>query len=44
MIAETLEDRIRIQNEYDKLEKCCDLNWMKFNEDACKGQHLERRN
>lgn len=34
-----LEDRIRIQNDLDKLEKWTGKNRMKFNRDKCKAVH-----
>uniref|UniRef100_A0A803SSX5 Reverse transcriptase domain-containing protein n=1 Tax=Anolis carolinensis TaxID=28377 RepID=A0A803SSX5_ANOCA len=43
-IANTPEDRSRIQNELNKLERWGESNKMKFNRDKCKILHLGRKN
>ena len=43
-IAETLEDRNKIQNDLDRMEHWAESNRMKFNRDNCKVPHLGKRN
>uniref|UniRef100_A0A803SME4 Reverse transcriptase domain-containing protein n=1 Tax=Anolis carolinensis TaxID=28377 RepID=A0A803SME4_ANOCA len=43
-IANTPEDRSRIQNNLNRLEKWAKTNKMKFNRDKCKILHLGRKN
>uniref|UniRef100_A0A803TIG3 Reverse transcriptase domain-containing protein n=1 Tax=Anolis carolinensis TaxID=28377 RepID=A0A803TIG3_ANOCA len=43
-IANTPEDRSRIQNDLDRLERWTENNKMKFNRDKCKILHFGRKN
>uniref|UniRef100_A0A803TV46 Reverse transcriptase domain-containing protein n=1 Tax=Anolis carolinensis TaxID=28377 RepID=A0A803TV46_ANOCA len=43
-IANTPEDRSRIQNDLDRLERWAETNKMKFNRDKCKILHFGRKN
>uniref|UniRef100_A0A803TGS1 Reverse transcriptase domain-containing protein n=1 Tax=Anolis carolinensis TaxID=28377 RepID=A0A803TGS1_ANOCA len=43
-IANTPEDRSRIQNNLDRLERWAETNKMKFNRDKCKILHFGRKN
>uniref|UniRef100_A0A803SKS9 Reverse transcriptase domain-containing protein n=1 Tax=Anolis carolinensis TaxID=28377 RepID=A0A803SKS9_ANOCA len=43
-IANTPEDRSRIQNDLDRLERWAKTNKMKFNRDKCKILHFGRKN
>ena len=43
-IANTLEDRNKLQSDIDRLEHWAKNNRMKFNRDACKVLHLGKRN
>ena len=43
-IANTLEDRNKIQNNFDRMEHWTKGNRMKFNSDKCKVLHLGKRN
>ncbi|CAM5081660.1 unnamed protein product [Natator depressus] len=43
-VASALEDRIKIHNDLDKLEKWSEVIWMKFSKDKCKVLHLGRNN
>uniref|UniRef100_A0A803SMX6 Reverse transcriptase domain-containing protein n=1 Tax=Anolis carolinensis TaxID=28377 RepID=A0A803SMX6_ANOCA len=43
-IASTPEDRSRIQNDLDRLERWAETNKMKFNRDKCKILHFGRKN
>uniref|UniRef100_A0A803T8E9 Reverse transcriptase domain-containing protein n=1 Tax=Anolis carolinensis TaxID=28377 RepID=A0A803T8E9_ANOCA len=43
-IANTPEERSRIQNNLDRLERWAETNKMKFNRDKCKILHLGRKN
>ena len=43
-IANTLEDRNKIQNHPDRLDHSAENNRMKFNRDKCKVLHLGKRN
>uniref|UniRef100_A0A803T2T7 Reverse transcriptase domain-containing protein n=1 Tax=Anolis carolinensis TaxID=28377 RepID=A0A803T2T7_ANOCA len=42
--ANTPEDRSRIQNDLDRLERWAETNKMKFNRDKCKILHFGRKN
>uniref|UniRef100_A0A803SSL5 Reverse transcriptase domain-containing protein n=1 Tax=Anolis carolinensis TaxID=28377 RepID=A0A803SSL5_ANOCA len=43
-IANTPEERSRIQNDLDRLERWAETNKMKFNRDKCKILHFGRKN
>uniref|UniRef100_A0A803TZL7 Reverse transcriptase domain-containing protein n=1 Tax=Anolis carolinensis TaxID=28377 RepID=A0A803TZL7_ANOCA len=43
-IANTPENRSRIQNDLDRLERWAETNKMKFNRDKCKILHFSRKN
>lgn len=43
-VTSTLRDRIRIQNDLDKLENWSEINKVKFSKEKCKVLHLERKN
>ena len=43
-IANTLEDRNKIQNDLDRMEHWAESNRMKFNSDKCKVLHLGKGN
>uniref|UniRef100_A0A803SZG5 Reverse transcriptase domain-containing protein n=1 Tax=Anolis carolinensis TaxID=28377 RepID=A0A803SZG5_ANOCA len=43
-IANTPEDRSRIQNDHNRLERWAETNKMKFNRDQCKILHFGRKN
>uniref|UniRef100_A0A803TK60 Reverse transcriptase domain-containing protein n=1 Tax=Anolis carolinensis TaxID=28377 RepID=A0A803TK60_ANOCA len=43
-IANTPEDRSRIQNDLNRLERWVETNKMKFNRDKCKILHFSRKN
>uniref|UniRef100_A0A803TJS6 Reverse transcriptase domain-containing protein n=1 Tax=Anolis carolinensis TaxID=28377 RepID=A0A803TJS6_ANOCA len=43
-IANTPEDRSRIQNDFNRLERWAESNKMKFNRDKCKILHFGRKN
>uniref|UniRef100_A0A803SX30 Reverse transcriptase domain-containing protein n=1 Tax=Anolis carolinensis TaxID=28377 RepID=A0A803SX30_ANOCA len=43
-IANTPEDRSRIQNDLNRLERWAETNKMKFNRDKCKILHFGRKN
>uniref|UniRef100_A0A803TVT0 Reverse transcriptase domain-containing protein n=1 Tax=Anolis carolinensis TaxID=28377 RepID=A0A803TVT0_ANOCA len=43
-IANTPEDKTRIQNDFDRLERRAETNKMKFNRDKCKILHFGRKN
>ena len=42
-VANTLEDRNKIQNDLDRLEHWAENNRMKFSMDKCKVLHLVKR-
>ena len=42
-LANTLEDRNKIQNDLDRLEHWAENNRMKFRRDKCKVLHLRKR-
>ena len=42
-IANTLEDRNKIQNDIDRIEHWAESNRMKFSRDKCKVLHLRKR-
>uniref|UniRef100_A0A803TH73 Reverse transcriptase domain-containing protein n=1 Tax=Anolis carolinensis TaxID=28377 RepID=A0A803TH73_ANOCA len=42
-IANTPEDRSRIRNDHDRLERWAETNKMKFNRDKCKILHFSRK-
>lgn len=44
VVASILEDRIRIQNTFDKLEKSSEINLMIFSAGKCKALYLEENN
>ena len=43
-VANTPEDRIRIQDDLDRLENWAKMNKMNFNGEKCKVLHLGRKN
>ncbi|KAF7247973.1 RNA-directed DNA polymerase from mobile element jockey [Varanus komodoensis] len=43
-IANTLEDRMKIQGDLDKFERWAETNRMKFSKDKCQVLHLGKRN
>lgn len=42
-VASSVEDKFRIWNDLDKLEKWPEINKMKLNKDKYKVLHLERK-
>lgn len=43
-VANTPEDRVRIQNDLNSLESWAKTNNMEFNREKCKVLHLDRKN
>lgn len=41
-VESVLEDRLRIQNDIDKLEQCPEINELKFSKDKCHVQYLRQ--
>lgn len=44
LVVNTLEDMIRIPNDFDALKKYPEINWMMFNKDKYSALHLGQNN